>query len=331
MPKANLFICLTPLHALIAQKLLRSNSQNADLLMLCYAETDNAKYRHYFAQTATLCRHADYVLIPPKRWQRILNLRRLCQNLADNYATVYTASIDNINVQYVISHINFDAFQTFDDGTANLVPTGFLYHNPPSSCTRNMVNMLYGIRHQTEDLRRLSQQHHTLYPKQNNIIENTTPIQLWQPETLITNSGSLKPCKILLGQPVFADAKNNTLLAKQIIQQFDIKIYFPHPRETILPENVNIVHTSLIFEDWLMQEQQKHPTTPFELYHLASSAALNVLNFPNLHIQAIRPNLDIFKQPVFERLYDLMQQMDMDIMALNVNMEEHQISNKCKT
>ena len=42
----NLFICLTPLQALIAQALIRQTAQPADLLMVCYPEADNAKFQH---------------------------------------------------------------------------------------------------------------------------------------------------------------------------------------------------------------------------------------------------------------------------------------------
>ena len=56
----NLFICLTPLQSLIAQSLIRKTAPTpADLLMICYAETDNAKFRHYYQETAQLCQYAQ--------------------------------------------------------------------------------------------------------------------------------------------------------------------------------------------------------------------------------------------------------------------------------
>ena len=42
----NLFICLTPLQALIAQSLISQSQQSADLLMVCYPEAHNAKFQH---------------------------------------------------------------------------------------------------------------------------------------------------------------------------------------------------------------------------------------------------------------------------------------------
>ena len=45
---ANLIICLTPLQALMAQRLMAQRAEPFDLLMLCYEDADNAKFRHYF-------------------------------------------------------------------------------------------------------------------------------------------------------------------------------------------------------------------------------------------------------------------------------------------
>ncbi|XXQ69197.1 glycosyltransferase family 52 [Neisseriaceae bacterium B1] len=322
--RPNLFICLTPLQALIAQALIRQSAPvPADLLMVCYAEADNAKYRHYFQATAALCRRADYVLIPQGRWQRELVLPLLIKNLDKQYATIFAASIDNPTVQYPLSHLKFERLETFDDGTANLYPSSILYHNPPQTLKRKIINCLQGMRYQTEDLRQLSQQHHTLYPNQRNIVAHTKPLTLWQPENKTPFSGSLKTSKtsfsvaktekIWLGQPIFADETRNVEWAQKIMQHYEIQNYFPHPRETLLPENIALIETPLIFEDWLLQQIQSQPETEFELYHLASSAAMNVAQFPRVRVHAIRPNHEYFRQPAFVYLYDLMPPLSISV------------------
>lgn len=314
---ANLFICLTPLQALMAQSLIRQTAPiAADLLMVCYAEADNAKFRHYFRETALLCRRADYVLIPQGRWQREFILPRLIKNLDRQYAAIFAASIDNPCVQYPLSRLQFDRLETFDDGTANLYPSSILYHNPPQSLKRKIINALQGMRYQTEDLRRLSQQHHTLYPNQSNIVAPTKPLILWLPENETTRSGSLKiknTQKIWLGQPIFADETRNVALAEKIMRHYEITHYFPHPRETVQPENIALIETPLIFEDWLLQQIQTQPETEFELYHLASSAAINVARFPRVRVHAVRPVHEDFRQPAFQYLYDLMPQLSISV------------------
>ena len=55
MNPAKLIICMTPLQALIARHLICGRPHETfDLLMLCYCEADNAKFRHYFQAAAAL-------------------------------------------------------------------------------------------------------------------------------------------------------------------------------------------------------------------------------------------------------------------------------------
>ena len=58
------------------------------------------------------------------------------------------------------------------------------------------------------------------------------------------------------------------------------------------------------------------PENRFEIYHLASSAALNVHAFPRTRITAVRPALPPFDGENYRTLYRLMAQMGMEIAEL---------------
>ncbi|MDK4680991.1 glycosyltransferase family 52 [Kingella negevensis] len=312
----NLFICLTPLQALIAQALIRQTAPiPADLLMVCYPEADNAKFHHYYQQTAAQCQHSSYQIMPNGRFQREFALPKLLKNLEKSYQTIYAASIDNPIVQYPLSHLNFQALETFDDGTGNLYPNSILYQNPPHSLKRKIINQIQGIHYQTQDLRQLSRQHHTLYPNQPNIVSPTIHVQLWQmqPENQTPFSGCQNTQKILLGQPLFPEAEQNITLAQHIAQKYQILQYFPHPRENYSVDNMEYIDTPLIFEDYLLQQIQKQPETQFHIYHLASTAALNVSHFLRVQIHTIQPNNALFKQQNFTTLYQIMKNMGLHI------------------
>lgn len=314
----NLFICLTPLQALIARQLIQTGNQNADLLMICYADADNAKYRHYFQQTAALCRRADYVLIPASPWARITALPRLLAKLEHSYHTIYAASIDNPNVQYPLSRLSFQRLETFDDGTANLYPDSILYRNQPTNPARSLLKTLQGIRYRTEDLRSLSSCHHTLYPNQPNIAAPTMPLQLWPDRSPLPPTQTQQ--RILLGQPLFPNDADNIALTEQLLQHFGISHYFPHPRERYRVQAAYI-DTALIFEDWLLQNISTHPTRCFEIYHLASTAAINTAAFPHTQTHTIRPEHPFFRQPTFNHLYNLVQNIGLSITSLPITEE----------
>lgn len=315
----NLFICLTPLQALIAQQLIRQTAPTpADLLMICYAEAENDKFHHYYRETAKMCDYAEFVRVPQNKWLREIALFSLTKNLKKQYHTIYAASIDNPNVQYPVSHLRFDKLETFDDGTANLYPDSILYRSQYYGTKSKIIRYLQGIKHSTESLRQLSGCHHTLYPTQNNIASPTIPLKLWQNNAFLAQnpvSGSLKTHTILLGQPLFEQDNDNIALFHAIIDQIKPDHYFPHPRE-IYRLNTEYIHSPLIFEDYLLQHIQQHPDTEYHIYHIASTAALNVAAFERTRVFALRPNHDFFQQKTFQYLYDLMEKMHIPVQSL---------------
>lgn len=315
----NLFICLTPLQALISQQIIRQNSSiSSDLLMICYAETDNEKFRHYYTQTAALCEFAKFIRVPQNLWLREIMLFSTIKDLKKQYDTIYVASIDNPNVQFPLSHIQFNQLETFDDGTANLYPTSILYCNPKYGIKSNIIRWLQGIRYTTEELRQLSSAHHTLYPMQKNIAEPTVALNLWKNtefSSCVNHQSNENIQKILLGQPLFDNQQENIQLFNKIIKHIKPDAYFPHPRETYRV-NAKYINTPLIFEDYLSRRIHQYPKTSYHIYHVASTAALNVASFPNVTVYALHPKHNLFQHDNFCYLYDLMRNMNIKVQEL---------------
>ena len=103
---------------------------------------------------------------------------------------------------------------------------------------------------------------------------------------------------------------------QRISDHFPISHYFPHPREHYTIPQLNYIHTPLIFEDWLLQQHPQQAHTPIHIYHIASTAALHVSQFPNVHIHSIRPQEPHFQQPSYAHLYQLMPQLGIEIIDL---------------
>ena len=312
---ACLIICLTPLQALTAQSLIRAHAPTPfDLLMLCYPEADNAKFHHYFRQTAALCRQAHYAVLPVRRWAHWRSLQGLRRQLLPHYAVIFAASIDNLNVQYLLENLSYTQLETFDDGSGNLTPSGILYRNKPHSLWQRSLRRLLGVRRDTEDFRRHSTRHHTLYPGLPNIATPTVAVNLWPQQAAVANVPT-RQRRMLLGQPAYAQAADNIAFTQQLLHTFAIEHYFPHPREDYRIGDANYIDSDLIFEDYLLTQIQAMPDTAFHIYHLASTAALNVCRFPHVTVHAIRPALPLFRQPVYAHLYTLMAHMGMAIHA----------------
>lgn len=317
----NLFICLTPLQALIAQQLIKQkNQQPAHLLMMCYNGEFSEKFNFYYQNTASLCEHSFFCFISQKKWRTILTLHHILHKCAQEYDTVFIANIQNSYIQYFISKLDFNYIETFDDGLGNLYQDSIFYQNSTHSWARKFINRLIGIHYKTEDLRHLSRLHHTLYPQLPNIVSPTTAINLWNLSSK-ANQACTKIQKILLGQPIFKKDNENIKFFTQIISHIHPDVYFPHPRETHKIPKIKYINTPLIFEDFLQKEILKHPEVEFHIYHLASTAALNVQAFPHIRVFALRPDMEFFKQSSLNNIYMIMEQLNIPIEILpNIKM-----------
>ena len=189
------------------------------------------------------------------------------------------------------------------------------------STFRKLRRALQGIRYQTEDLRRLSQCHYTLYPERPNIAAPTVPLALWQDNTPRladtdineVNKSSLHPFKILLGQPLFDRAEDNIALFARLQRHVCADAYFPHPREHYTLPDMAYLHSDLIFEDYLAQQLQKQPAREFHIYHLGSSAAFNVHAFDRVRVHALRPEEPLFANPTWTQLYHIQSQLNIPV------------------
>ena len=85
---------------------------------------------------------------------------------------------------------------------------------------------------------------------------------------------------ILLGQPIYeleTQSKiKNTTLTEQVIKDYHINKYFPHPRENYHISDVEYIDTPLIIEDYLIQELKEHPERKYIIYSYCSTAVLNL-------------------------------------------------------
>lgn len=281
----NLVICHTPLQVLIAKKIIEENG-NQDFHFFMFSYVDNEKFRYYYQFLAKKAAYAHFERLEPEQpllyFKRLYKIKKLY--IQEYYNIVYLASINSFIIHFLLSHIQFNALETFDDGTANILANS-IYRSPPLlPIKQRIIRKLLNINYDIFSVMKNSRLHHTIYKNRNNIINNLhylPLIQIQKPIKKIT-----KTIRILLGQPLLLTAEENVILATKLIKKFNIDLYFPHPREQYVVPNVNYIHSPLIFEDWLTQSLMLD-TAQFEIYHLFSTAALNIADCPSVQSIAI--------------------------------------------
>lgn len=241
------------------------------------------------------------------RWnllKEILTLKK--QFKGKIFDQVFVANINDLQIQFLLSAVNFAQLNTFDDGTLNIIPNGLLHQNEPFNLKRFGINALLSNRFSIQKLRELSQTHYSIYKDLPNIIEQVEYINLIP--AVPAPKSAQEPVAILLGQPLFAEDERNISLANLVIKQFNIQLYLPHPREKYRLENVEYIDTPLIFEDYIFQQSQKRK---YRVYTYCSSAILNVMN-KNQNIEVVALEVET-ENAALQSCYDLFRQLNVPV------------------
>lgn len=284
----NLIICNTPLQVFIAEKIIDMHPEKSFFGVMLHP-VENQKFDYYKQRLKnkttvffSMYYHNDRINL----LKDILEVKRQFKN--KRFEHVFVSSITELPIQFLLSSIKFKVLNTFDDGTINIVKNSPFLKDEPKTIIRNTINLLLQNKYNTQKLRSLSEVHYTIYPGMPNIIENTVDVPLI--DIQIIENIAQEPINILLGQPVYLEKDKNIELAENVIKQFDIHYYLPHPRETYQLKGIEYIHTPLIFEDYITQQATKNK---YRIYTYFSSAILNVMNkSPNIEVVALRIDTD---------------------------------------
>lgn len=306
----NLILCYTPLQVLIAEKIIAQYPEEKFYgVMLCSVQ--NSKFSYYANRLKEQCEQFFSLHQRTDRiglFSQIIRLKhQFCHKQFDK---VFLASINDLQIQFILSSIKFNHFYTFDDGTANIVPSSVYYQKEPNTFIRRGLNLLLNNYYSVEKLKTLSEKHFTIYQGLSNIIEKTQFVDLFSTNIEIENKQTAnKVTSILLGQPVYLEQAKNIALAEKVVKRFNIEYYLPHPREQYRLNQVNYIDTPLILEDYLAQH---FGDKPCHIYTYFSSAVLNIRH-PNIRITALRIDTE---ESAFIECYQLLAEQGVNIIDI---------------
>ncbi|QGM81064.1 glycosyltransferase family 52 [Otariodibacter oris] len=303
----NIIICYTPLHVLIAERIIELYPNEKFYGVMIYP-VDNEKYQHYSEKLQAKCNQFFSLHQHTDRFNLLKEIIELKYRFyRKNFQRVFVASINDIQIQFLLSSISFQHFYTFDDGTANIVPSSVYYKDEPKTFIRRTINRVLHNKYSVEILKSLSEAHYTIYPDFPNIISNTINIDLF---SSLSSSSNVESVSILLGQPAFLENEKNIKLAESVIKKFNIQYYFPHPREQYQLSQVEYIDTPLILEDYLSQVVKNKKC---KIYTYFSSAVLNVYHNENIEVTSLRIDTD---EPAFIESYELLKKVGINIIDI---------------
>ena len=278
-----LIICATPLHIRIAERIIEKGPKE-EYFILTYLNTYNSKTLYYHEQLIKRCRGGIVVIKSDKEgtinaYLNILKLLSIGLRIP-KCKTVYLTNTNVPDIHLMLIRQRKAEIITFDDGTRNIIddiPEDFFYFK-----LLQLYLYKYNLIPSNQYLKNQHSKHYSIYKYPNNMGPSEY-LPLFTTDTESEGKKFNKEELILLGQPIYEleiqSKIKNTTLTEQVIKDYHINKYFPHPRENYHISDVEYIDTPLIIEDYLIQELKEHPECKYIIYSYCSTAVLNLQGF----------------------------------------------------
>lgn len=280
----SLFICTTPLHSLIVERIIQLHGlAPQDCTLLFFSLPGQPKRSFYFERLAPLFASRQLYEIGHRRWPASLLAARALLH-GSRFDTVFLANTNHPYVQMVLSGLHFDDLRTFDDGTTNLGRNTAYTRRHDVGLLRLASSLVLGNRYPQPRLRALASRHYTIFPGLwNNSLAPLVPLSLLEQRPAHAVAGK---CSVILGT-VFAEAFHavpadlgDRLAALAAAATGDV-FYIPHPKGEPMPclDGVTL-HSSLIAEHLIMDLLDHY--AEMDLYGFASCTQFVFLSEPRI-------------------------------------------------
>jgi len=291
----HLFICYTPLHALLAKRVIKEERIPSYVLVFYY-HLDSEKIRHYFNEIAGGAAKAYYV----KKNNSFLHTARTLVLLSyslkrqlSSSPVVYTGNVKSLYSRFLIFRLKSDVLHTFDDGIGNVSGEGYFYKDLIPGFTSKVAGF-FGLDFSYSRLYKQIKQHYTIY-KMPNVMPHCEYIDLFnfESEGVIGNENTT--VSVLLTSTMcedgFISLEDEKRLYKTVIGHFGVKYVIAHPLEMhdkCEGTGVTILRSHKIAEDIVMdlKKQYRH----IRVIGWYSSALIHLVNVRN--IEAINIDFD---------------------------------------
>lgn len=280
-----LFICATPLQLLIASQILKKNRYKRNNCHLLYVvHSNNNKHNYYFNKFSNLFFKSIFLEYDGNPIKALYYLK--AQGIDHFYNSIYLATISFRFFQFLLSRTTHQTLNTFDDGTANILPSSSFYVDELGfkRKIKDAIYKLIGNRHPTAHIKEKTIRHYSIYKNTLNIISSPVFLELFDNEsTNPSPSNKNEHATVFLGScidSIIANGKYRDALISRL-QYFLLNTphqtlyYLPHP----LGEKMDIPfleasETHLIAEDFIKTILCKHETVL--LIGFSSSAQINL-------------------------------------------------------
>lgn len=301
----SLFICYTPLHVLIAQKVIEIEAiQN--FILVFYYQNNSEKTKFYFNKIAKMADEVFYIQkinSPFYTLKTIFSTAYKLNKLLIKNPSVYVGNVKTIYSRLLIFLVGSYKINSFDDGMGNVCGEGYFYDDIKPTLKTQILSFI-GLDFSYSNIYKKIKKHYTIYTTPN-VMPNCyyiNPFDLnCRNETIHKDSKTAVLLMSTLEEANHLPLKQEIKLYQYLIDTFEIKYAIPHPLskyERIFDPNVTIIKSDLIAEEIIMELKKKYNHIKLvgiyssTLIHLARVEGIECINYELDY----NVNLDVTKQ-----------------------------------
>lgn len=320
--KSNFFICFTPLHVLLAQR-IKTEKMIASDYFLYISESTSEKNKRYFTMLQKDSGRSFYFR-KGGVFNNLFTIIRLfikLRSIKGTVATIYVTNIKTFYSRIFVWFLSPDAIVTFDDGIGNInvsvegAPRSY-FANPEENKWVNFFFTVVNKKLLYKNLVQRIEKHYTIY-KLPNIFKNAEYIEMFR-----TSENSRKKTKKLTLLLTSALALENYMTEieessfyDKLISTYGVDMIIRHPRnESYVPMADCKVSDSLN----IAEHQILELATTYELFVVSVFYSSVLLHIPSdirkVNIITTNPKKD---HPELRKLHDFLsiQTLDFDLSA----------------
>lgn len=301
----HLFICYTPLHVLIAQKVIQIEAiQN--FVLVFYYQNNTEKTKFYYNKLAQMADEVFYIQkinSPFYTLKTLFSIAYKLNALLIKNPKVYAGNIKTIYSRLLIFLVGAKKINSFDDGMGNVCGEGYFYDDIKPTLKTQFLSLI-GLDFSYSKIYSKIKKHYTIYTTPN-VMPNCYHINLFGfkdiDKVISENSKTTVLLVSTLQEENLFPLQQEIKLYQYLIDTFEVKYAIPHPlskHERIFDLSVTIIKSDLIAEEIIMELKNKYKHIKLigiyssTLIHLANVDGIECINFELDY----NVNLDVTKQ-----------------------------------
>lgn len=296
LAKKNIFICYTPLHVLISEKIIQLEKIDCYIIIFYY-EKDNAKNKYYYEKLAKCAKRAFYIRKDNNAITAIKTFIFLYFKLKGSRYNFYTGNIKSLYARVLFFVLGWNNLYSFDDGLGNVGGDGYFYKNIERTKFSKFLDFFkldfsYGKIYQS------IRKHYTIY-RLPNVMPYTEYISLFDHTNHKKLSSNVEDDAVILLTGTFYEEGIYKLdlekeLYKKILKKYNVTHVISHPLQKfnkVDDLNVEIIQSEKVAEEIILGMRQFNKITVIGIYSsvLMHLVGLERIELINIHCDVSAP------------------------------------------